>query len=88
MPLVKAVFQASLKSSLEAALVGIESSIQESDDPSVTMAKIADELATAISDATDTYIKSATITIPIGAVTTGASPGAIISLLPIPVDLA
>lgn len=77
MPLVKPTYQAQLKASIASSLKQIMNSMQEGDDPNTVIDKVADELATAISDATDTYIKSATVTTPAGvAVATAGSPTA------------
>lgn len=73
MPLVKPVLEAQIFAALQ------ELFANTSDPPPVAQRKLAQKLSTAI----DTYIKSATITIPPGQATTGTSvPGQVVGTSP------
>lgn len=66
MALVKASFKSELEKAFKSAFKEIRDGMKESDGSDDVIASLADKLAKAVSDATDTYIKSATITVPAG----------------------
>lgn len=84
MALIIANFENALKLDLESKIKPILNKVKNVDDTAVTADQKATELsvaiAKAVSSAVDTYIRSATITVPIATpITTTAGPGTLLA---------